>query len=142
NMSYTANIPFTSPFRPSLGKATARDLVSRFLHNLRTVPSSLGQTLSSIKALWQHHVRALNRRMNPLAIPDWVIDISLNLIGWIVLAGMVRLLRGEALLIGIYLSLAVTSVCVTHWGGQVLRYLAPVLPFISLAVFNFIELVE
>jgi hypothetical protein len=133
NVSYAANISLKSPFRPSLGKATARDSVNRFLHNLRAVPSNLGQTISSIKGLYQLHVRALNRRLSPLAIPDWVIDIFLNLIGWIVLAGIVRLLRGEARLIGIYLSLAIAMVCLTPWGGQVLRYLAPLLPFIALA---------
>lgn len=133
NVSYATNISLKSPFRPSLGKATTQDLVNRFVNNLRTVPSSLGQAISSIKALWQHHFRGLNRRLGPLAIPEWVIDISLNLVGWIVLAGMVCLWRGEARLIGIYLSLAIAMVCATPWSGQILRYLAPILPFVGLA---------
>jgi hypothetical protein len=133
NVSYATNISLKSPFRPSLGKATTQDLVNRFVNNLRTVPSSLGQAISSIRALWQHHFRGLNRRLRPLAIPEWIIDISLNLVGWIVLAGMVCLWRGEARLIGIYLSLAIAMVCATPWSGQILRYLAAILPFVGLA---------
>ena len=55
---------------------------------------------------------------------------------------MVRLLRGEARLIGIYLSIAIAMVCVTPWSGQVLRYLAPVLPFIALAFLTCMERVQ
>lgn len=135
NVSYAANVSLKDPFRPALGKASTRDFIDRFLGNLPSVPTDLGEAVSSIGLLWKGHLRALNGFLKPFAIPPWPIDFCLALLGWLVIGGIAYQLWRGPRFVALFLLLTVAAICMTPWAGQVPRYMAPVEPFLLLALF-------
>ncbi len=134
NVSYATNVSLKSPFQPELGRASVGDLVSRVLGNLPIVPGSLGQGITSIDLLWEGHLRALNRFLKPLSLPWWTVGVCLGVFGWLILAGIVvQVWRGPRL-IGLYLLFSVGAICLTPWAAQIPRYIAPLEPFLFLAL--------
>lgn len=134
NVSYTTNLSLKSPFEPELGRASAEDLIHRVLGNLPIVPGSLGQGITCIDIFWEGQLRALHRILK-LNLPSRTVGLCLGVLGWLVLAGIiVHVWRGPRF-IGLYLLFSVGAICVTPWATQVARYIAPLEPFLFLALF-------
>lgn len=142
NVSYATNISLKSPFQPELGRASMGDLIHRVFGNLPIVPGNLGQGITSVDLLWDGHLRALNRLLKPVTLPSWTVGLCLGVLGWLVLAGIiVQVWRGPRF-IGLYLLFSVGAICVTPWAAQIPRYIAPLEPFLFLALFAGLQMIK
>jgi hypothetical protein len=134
NVTYAENGGLRDPFRPELGRNELKDLPSRIVQNLRTVPEALAEsawTPSNSLDWFRPKVREhLGLELPPNAALVW----ALTAIGGVMIIGALRFAaRGEWLL-ALYFGATVGLICLTPWPGQFWRYLAALAP-ISLIFF-------
>lgn len=130
NVSYARNVLLTDPFAPERGHITAGDAARRAASNLRGLPLSLGEAVSLTHASWEGLERATRR----VGIGN-VIFAFPALLGCLVLAGIGLLSARREWLLVLYIAFSLAAVCLTPWPQQFGRYLAPVAPFLALALF-------
>lgn len=134
NVSYLENIRYVDPFVPELGVVSAGGLVGRVGAALVRMPSSLGEAVSS-RARWsESQLERLNAETLPTAVPLWIVQVPLVLLGSLSLVGLVLLARGGEWLIPLYIAGSIVIVGLTPWPGQFERYLAPLTPLLALSV--------
>ena len=138
NVSYTRNIfTFKDSFSPEAGPATARDFVERFVGNLGRLPSSIGQAFTSERKCWLVPFS----RSHP-AETGFLLDLTLVVLGSIILFGLGLQLTRRQWIIPLYVLLSIAAICLTPWPIQLVRYLTPLCPFFALAFFTSIVLLE
>jgi hypothetical protein len=119
NVSYARNmLTLRDPFAPELGPLTTGALLSRIWTNAKALPASTGRAVSTWDA---PRVVAL-----PLAAA--------------VLVGMVVLGKRRQYPMLAYVVLSFAAVCLTPFAKQFVRYLMPLYPLFSLALFQCLAL--
>jgi len=117
NVSYARNmLTLVDPSNPQRGPLTERALMRRVWANVRAIPISIGQAVSS----W--------------AVPPYV---SVPL-GALVFMGLRLQLARKQYLMLMYVVLSLAAVCLTPFRMQFVRYLLPLYPFFALAMFQFL----
>lgn len=134
NVSYSVNMKLKDPFAPDKGWVTTGDLAYRVGKNLLRMPSTLGQSVSAREGFYMGHVRSLNQGVGKGLIPQWPYKVWLSFLGVLVILGVIQLMRSGQWLIALSIALTVAAICTTPWPGQFARYLAPILPFLLLAL--------
>jgi hypothetical protein len=134
NVAYAENMRYIDPFRPELGRASRRELMLRMVGNVKTLPWSIGEAVSIHHGWWVAEVRKINLFVPGLRAPEWLADVAVVSLSATVLAGMVLLALGSYPLIVLYLAGSLFLICVTPWPGQFIRYMAPITPFLVLAL--------
>jgi hypothetical protein len=139
NVSYTRNVfLLKEPFAPEMGPLTFGDIAARFLHNLKLMPLSLGEAISSKRGFWEIGWKTLNK-FSPLHLDaPWVVDLALITLGCLILGGVGLLLAWQQWIIPLYILLSVATICLTPWPAQFTRYLTPLAPFLALSFFTFL----
>ena len=138
NVTYVENTSLIDPFRPELGQAGAIDWFRRLGGNLIAMPHALGEAVSAPASFWgrAHLATALSVVGSKRVAPPWLVAIPVTLLGCVVIAGVVRLWRRQERFIPLYLSAYVVVTSMTPWPEQFPRYLAPLTPFLALALFD------
>jgi hypothetical protein len=139
NVSYIENLLMVDSFKPELGAASPADIVVRFTKNLRTIPRSLGEGISSKRDYWH----SLQERIKSLAdlenlglerfFPTRIASGLLYLVGFLVMGGLVLLLVQREVFIPVFIAGSVGLMCLTPWPEQFPRYMTPLTPFLALA---------
>jgi hypothetical protein len=133
NVGYWENMSYLDPFRPELGRASARDVAVRVWANVRGMPMSLGEAATLHRGWLVGEVARVRERFPSVAIPDWTVSATLVFLSALVIGGLVLLaLRGHWLVV-LYVAGSVLLIAVTPWPGQFNRYLVPLAPFLALA---------
>lgn len=134
NVSYLENIRYVDPFVPELGVVSPTGWAARVSSALVRMPSSLGEAVSS-RARWsESQIERFNAQALSLAIPLWIVQVPLVLLGVLAVAGLALLTRQGEWLIPLYVLGSTVIVGLTPWPGQFERYLAPLTPVLALAV--------
>jgi hypothetical protein len=133
NVSYATNTTYKDPFRPELGDASFRDRLARLTDNMRRVPESIGEAATSYKRLWENLGTAVASRIRFRLVPTAAISAILSIIGWMILAGAVMLLRRREWFIGYYLLFTLFLACCAPW-QQISRYAVPLAPLLLVAL--------
>ena len=131
NVSYLENLSLVDPFIPKKGTLTLQTLFERMGHNLIRLPKHLGEAVSSRAGSWDW----LNVHFSNPMIPAFLVNIALSFLGLSILAGLALLWARGEWLIPIYIMGSALLLCVLPWPGQVHRYLVPLTPLLSLALF-------
>jgi hypothetical protein len=135
NVTYAENIlQWVDPFAPERGRASPGELGWRFARNLAAMPMALGEGVTATKAFWEAAARGVHKRLGVDLPPVWVAFIPPALVGGLVLIGVGVLLFRRELLIVLYLGASIVLIGLTPWPGQFTRYLAPLTPFLALAL--------
>jgi hypothetical protein len=115
NVSYARNLlTYFDPWWPELGPLTPGGFVRRVIPNLKVLPRTIGQAVST----WEAPER--------LAFP----------LGVLVLVGLLlQAVRREYVLV-LYVGLSLTAMCATPFQKQFVRYLLPLYPLLMLALFE------
>jgi hypothetical protein len=76
NVSYARNVSLNDPFDPDLGYSTFSDRVERYLHNVARVTRYLGESVSSMRHVWEReqemvHSGSLMFHCSPWAVSSW-----------------------------------------------------------------------
>jgi hypothetical protein len=138
NVSYATNVALRDPFEPELGKVQPRDLVRRFVSNVRALPGNIGQVLVTDKNFLAIYAERMNHLIAPLRVPSRGVQAVLFLSGCAALWGIaLQFQRRRA--IAIYLALTLAAICTTPWPDQATRYLCPLFPFLMTGVFEMLE---
>lgn len=133
NVSYAKNMfTFKDPFYPELGEASVSDLMNRALINLKIMPQSLGEAVSSTRKSYEGPWKVLDMPF-PIATP-WPVDVALFTLGGFVLTGIALQFKRRQLLLAFYLLLTIAALCLTPWPQQFSRYLMPLMPFLVLCL--------
>jgi hypothetical protein len=133
NVGYLENMSYLDPFRPELGRASARDFAARVWTNVRGMPMSLGETATLHRGWLVGEVVRFRERFPRAAIPEWTVSATLVFMSALVIAGLVLLaVRGHWLVV-LYVAGSVLLIAITPWPGQFNRYLVPLAPFLALA---------
>jgi hypothetical protein len=135
NVSYARNVVLRDVERPNLGQLSVAQLSGRFVKNLTTVPTRLGQAVSAVREDWQKQISGLKKV--PLVgrrIPRGVIDLALVLLGSLVIGGLVRHFIYTDRLMPLYITGYIALLCITPPAWESARYLLPVAPFLVLSM--------
>ena len=115
NVSYAQNMMvLANALTPELGPLTTALLLDRVKSNVKALPVSIGQAVSSWTTPRQ------------VALP----------LAFLVLIGMVLQVRRRQYLMLMYVALSLAAACLTPFQSQFLRYLMPLYPFFALALFQ------
>ena len=125
---------YVDPFRPELGRASARQWASRLWANARIMPSSLGEAVSQHRGWWRGEANRIEEQLPSVVIPDWTISVALALISMLVIAGMVLLALDRHWTVVFYVLGFILLIAITPWPGQFTRYLIPLTPFLTLSL--------
>src|SRR5262245_33335555 len=135
NVSYSRNVfSMKDPMAPEMGPASLKDILNRFLNNLKIIPASLGEVFTTNKFIWQTEVEKLNE-MSPVQLGTvWMSDIPLIIIGALVLAGIGFQLYRREWILTLFILLSIVIICLTPWPDQFNRYFGPVLPSLAICL--------
>lgn len=138
NVTYGDNVfSLREPFNPAAGIPTPAEIAARWFRNLGQMPGSLGEAVSAKKLNWIHQVGHLKDAPFVGWLLPWrSVDAVLIVFGVLVLGGVVLQLRAGEVLIPVYILTYLVAVCLTPWADQRPRYWAPVMPFLTLALFQ------
>lgn len=134
NVSYAKNVSLNDPFDPALGYSTIGDRVGRFLGNIAVAPRYIGESVSSMRRVWEAEREEVSKRIGTDAGPPWIVDVPLYALGCLVLFGTVVLVANGQWLIPLCILFSVGLVCLTPWPAQFNRYLCPTVPLLALAL--------
>ena len=134
NVTYAENLTLADPFRPEGGPLSLAGLAARIAANLARAPLRLGEAVS---ATWGHWEQAGWSLGGPLGLSSALAAstrVPRALLGLAVLGGLVLLaLRGERV-VALHVLGSYVLIAVTPWPAQFARYLAPLAPFLALAL--------
>jgi hypothetical protein len=133
NVGYLENMSYVDPFRPELGRATARQFAARVWTNVRGMPMSLGEAATLHRGWLVGEVVRVKERFPRAPIPDWTVTATLVFMSALVVGGLVLLALRRHWLVVLYVAGSVLLISVTPWPGQFNRYLVPLAPFLALA---------
>lgn len=134
NVSYSRNAALKDPFQPEEGKISVRNFFTqRLFPNIVSVPSKLGQAVTSQNVFWESNAFSAGRRFGISRDVSSRIGSTVPvMIGILVLCGaVVFLLRGH-MLVFLTMLFSVGLMCVTPWPEQMVRYAIPLNPLSAL----------
>jgi hypothetical protein len=131
NVTYAQNARLIDPFRPEGGRATARQLLTRSVANIRAVPAAIGEAVSVSPWCWRQVIGGIPRRLFGRSPPPWVGHIPVLLLGAVVAAGAVVLAARGLWFVPLCFASSVAMICLSPWPEQFPRYLTPMVPFMS-----------
>ena len=134
NVTYAENLRLADPFRPEEGRLSFSALAARVARNLARAPLRFGEAVSATWGHWEQAGWALGR---PLGVPGALAAatrLPRALLGLAALGGLVLLARRGEWLVPLYVVGSYLLIAVTPWPAQVPRYLAPLAPFLGLAL--------
>jgi hypothetical protein len=134
NVSYLENVLLIDPFKAELGKASPTDLLLRVRTNALTMLNSLGEAVSAPAAWWRRLVNDLDAPGDLRARVRNAVPIAIIALSWLLLAGVALLAYRREWLLTLYLGASIILICLTPWPAQFNRYLAPIAPFLALAM--------
>jgi hypothetical protein len=133
NVTYAENVALLDPFRPELGELGAADLARRLAGNVARVPLVLGESVSTLRGFWRWGLRWLGERLG-LPVPEALAWLAIAPLGALVLAGLVLLWRAGERFHVLYVACSLALILATPWPAQFGRYLAPLTPFLTVAL--------
>lgn len=139
NVSYARNMKYKDPFSPELGYVTWRDKAGLVLNNLAAMPARLGEAVSTRSTLWDLYRMEFNTRVGAAVLPAWLVHFLLLFLAALIGGGIGLLLAGGQYFIPLYMFFFLGAVCATPWPNQFNRYLMPLTPFLSLALFLVVQ---
>jgi hypothetical protein len=117
NVSYAHNLSLRDPWAPELGPATPRAIARRAFENVKILPKTIGQAVTTWDApLW-------------IALP----------LGALVVAGLLLQARRREWLMPLYVAFSLAVVCSTPFQQQFVRYVLPLYPFFMLALLQLLD---
>ena len=134
NVSYARNLALLDVERPDLGHVSVPQLAERFGRSLLTVPTRLAQAVSAPRENWDKLIQGV--RKVPVVgrhIPRRLIDLTLLLLGALVIGGLVKQLVDGDRIMPLYVGGYVALLCITPPAWESARYLLPLAPFLVLA---------
>jgi len=136
NVSYTRNIALRDPFTPEKGPVI---LHRRVVRNALELPVHLGEILSAPSGFFE---MALHQVLGKGDVVTRVIDRGVYAVLWafgafVVAGGVALQLLRRSWLGPSYVMLYVAALCLTPFPGQYVRYLAPIVPLLTLAAIVF-----
>jgi hypothetical protein len=134
NGSYVDNLLLVEPFAPERGRASLGDLAGRFGGNLAAMPMTLGEGVSTGEKFWEVLLRLGQEWLGVTWLPAWAVAVPLTALGCLTLAGLASLWARREYLIPLYVAASVGLICLAPWRAQFTRYLAPLTPFLALAL--------
>jgi hypothetical protein len=129
NVGYVENLLYVDPFKPELGRISARDFAARVGGNFRVLPARLGATVCYIS---DHFYDWLQSRLHIRLSPRVVYWLP-SLFGVLSFVGLALLVARRQWLLPLYVGGSVIVMSVTPWPAQYLRYLWPLAPLVSIA---------
>jgi hypothetical protein len=135
NVSYARNMLLRDVEHPNLGQLSVPQLSGRFVRSLITVPTRLGQAVSAVREDWLEQISRL--RKAPVVgrlFSKGLIDLSLLLLGSLVIGGLVRHFIYTDRLMPLYIAAYIGLLCITPPAWESARYLMPIAPFLVLAM--------
>ncbi len=115
NVSYARNLlTYFDPWWPELGPLTPSGFVNRVAPNVRVMPRSIGQAVSTWDA------------PGALAVP----------LGILVLGGLLLQAVRREFAVVLYVVLSLAAMCATPFQKQFVRYLLPLYPLLALVLFE------
>lgn len=142
NVSYARNMKYKDPFSPENGYASLRDKAGSFAQNLAVMPIRMGEAVSTKESLWDLLRSEANRRIHHSLFPPLTVPLLLLMFAAFIAMGMWRLWREQHQFIPLYVVLSLVVISTTPWPVQFNRYLSPLSPFLSLALFLGIKAVS
>lgn len=134
NVGYAENMAYVDPFVPELGKETAGGLARRVGANLIAMPVGLGEAVSAGATWGVHKLEQMRAAGSPFALPTWVAYVPPLVLGLLIFAGLGILAARREWLLLIYVAGSIVLIATTPWPGQFERYLAPLTPFLAIAL--------
>lgn len=135
NVTYAENIALVDPFRPELGKANVRTLLSRFLANVPTIPNSIGEAVSTSFGFWRWGSETLQDALiGSRPLPSWLARIPLWTLAVLTGIGLTVMAVRRQWVIPVYVVGSIALVCSTPWPGQFGRYVAPLSAHFAVAL--------
>ena len=134
NVSYARNVSLNDPFAPDLGYSTFSDRVERYFHNVTQVTRYIGESVSSMRRVWEVEREEISKRLGIEAGPQWIVDLPLFALGCLVLIGTGLLATQGNLIIPLCVLSFISVICLTPWPEQFNRYLMPTVPLLALAM--------
>jgi hypothetical protein len=134
NVSYAENLRLSDPFRPEAGPLSASALASRVVHNIARLPLRFGEAVSGTWGDWEQIGWALGRPFGMARSLDRATVLPRALLGLAALGGLVWLARRGEWLLPLYVCASYLLTATTPWPAQFARYLAPLAPFLTLAL--------
>jgi hypothetical protein len=133
NVPYAENMRLANPFAPEEGLITPGARIAMVARNVALAPASIGGAVTAQRAFWEMTIYAVNRRiLGGDVLPLSAALLPMSLLGMVIIAGGVVLLRRGERLIPLVCAAATASICLTPWPEQFVRYLTPVTPFLSI----------
>lgn len=142
NVSYATNVSLKAPFEPELGRANVRDLMIRFVKNAATMPHFLGESVTAYDWIIEKHLHVLTMRLKLGTSPQWCVPVIQNVLGCLVIAGVVWQFWRKQWFIATYTTLTIVAVSSSPWPEQFVRYFTPLVPFLLLALFSWLLWIE
>lgn len=133
NVSYGENMSLFDPFHPGSGPATAARVATRTAYNALLMPATLGAMVSAGKSYSERLFNAVIPIRNQ-KLANLVLDLVLCSLGGLVIGGLALLTWRRAWLpVGLVVA-TLGIICLSPWPGQFVRYLTPLVPFLSVAL--------
>jgi hypothetical protein len=135
NVSYAENLALRDPFRPELGRATAGTWLTRVAKNVAAIPLSLAEATSQVEGFWSGAVKTIfYPGQKKVAWLDQSAVVPLLAVAFVVLLGILQFVRRRFWFPVLLIVFSVGLTCATPWPGQFSRYLAPIGPFLAIAL--------
>jgi hypothetical protein len=111
--------------------ARALRLAKRFWKNILGIGAALAESVSESHGFWEYQLN-YGGKFFPLLVRvlSWLVPIPMLLLGGLILAGLIILIRRGEVFIPVYILASVALLCATPWPEQFRRYLVPVAPFL------------
>jgi hypothetical protein len=134
NVSYAENLRLIDPFIPELGELSLADVAQRVGTNIVQMPASLGEGVMETRRFCKWLLEYAQLKAGISLLPAWTVFVPLTFMGLLVIAGTGVLLARREWFVPLYLAASLAVISLTPWPGQFTRYLAPVTPFLALAL--------
>jgi hypothetical protein len=134
NVSYFQNILLVDPFAPELGHVSTGGMAKRVAINLLAMPMSIGEATSANRGFWTWLFNGIQRRIGVVKLPQAIVGIIVAILGLLVMTGCAVMLIGQGRIVSLYIGASVLLISLTPWSVQFMRYLAPITPFLALAL--------
>jgi hypothetical protein len=134
NVPYFENLAFLDPFRPEQGPLSGVELARRLAGNVARMPVLLAGAVSVSASDRQSPAGHLDARLGDPGVAWAARQVPRFLLGIAVLAGLAWLAQRGEWLIPLYVLGSLMLMSITPWAAQFPRYLAPLTPFLALAL--------
>jgi hypothetical protein len=131
NVSYATNLALLDYKSPGSANATALELAKRFWKNILGMGATLRESVSESRGFWEYQLNYAGKSFPLLVrVLSWLAPIPKLLLGGLILAGLIILIRRGEVFIPVYILASAALLCATPWPEQFRRYLVPVAPFL------------